>query len=176
MKEELREMNLLGSAKLVKWTWDKKNSHCSNTGQIVLSNSDLTVTKKGNDGIGVIFGNTQLESDEYEWEITVNDKSTYFKCMGICDKKTNRPQNFSYYNAWCISTDSKIHKLLPTYGLKPLKNGSVVRFKYDGDLGEFSINAAGQTYKVSNIKADDYEIYPFVYLHRKENKLTLNVI
>jgi hypothetical protein len=58
MKEELREMNLLGSAKLVKWVWNKNCQFCSNNGSIKLQNKNLTVTKKGNDGIGVIFGNT----------------------------------------------------------------------------------------------------------------------
>jgi len=65
--------------------------YCSNNGSIKLSNGNLTAVKQGNDGTGVIMGSDRLEDDEYEWEITINDNSTYFKCMGICDKKTNKP-------------------------------------------------------------------------------------
>jgi hypothetical protein len=52
-----------------------------------LSNDNLTVTKQGPDGIGVIYGDTQLESGvEYEWEITL-DESKYLSGFGICNKK-----------------------------------------------------------------------------------------
>lgn len=46
--------------------------HCSNGGSLELSNNNTTVTKKGPDGIGVIFGTHQFEADEeYSWKVTV---------------------------------------------------------------------------------------------------------
>ena len=46
---------------------------------------------------------------------------------------------------------------------------------YDGGTEEFSITVNGATYKVSNLSADKCKLYPYAYLHRKENKLTLSV-
>ena len=88
-------MNLIDVKKDVKWTWDPASKHCTNNGTIELSTDNLTITKKGPDGIGVVFGTHQFESDrEYHWEIKIEDEPTYFKCFGICDKNTCNVTNF----------------------------------------------------------------------------------
>ena len=63
----------------------------------------------------------------------------------------------------------------PTYMKNNLKKGSVVECHYDGNTEEFTITFGSEVFRITNISADNHKLYPFIYLHRKENKLTLSV-
>jgi len=57
-----------------------------------------------------------------------------------------------------------------------LVKGEVVRCFYDGNSDEFTITVHGKDYVAKNINADNMELHPFVYLHRKDNQVTLKIL
>ena len=56
-----------------------------------------------------------------------------------------------------------------------LKKGDVIKCYYDGE-DEFVIKINEKQFSAKNVNADNLELYPFVYLHRKDNKVTLKVL
>ncbi len=173
MKEELKEMGLLEAKKTVKWNWDPKWAH----GGIEVSNKNSTGVKKGNDGLGIISGTQRLDDGEYEWEIKVDKlPNSYWMAVGVFDKKTQKPQSFSYYNTWGLSSESQIYKLQPTHGLLKIKEGDILKLSYDADSGLFQIKVKDKIFKCQKIDSEKFQVYPYLYLHKVGNKATLTVL
>ncbi len=70
-------------------------------GDIIFSNDDATVKKKGAYFASTVLGANILKDAEYEWEVEINELQGSYICIGIIENKE-----------WGVKCTKKILKVL----------------------------------------------------------------